>query len=70
RDDGNAIRVLGLLDEITASIQDEDERHHEGFRVLRKALGYGWSVVVAANPEIGKPRFEKWSKSKDKDIVW
>lgn len=70
RDDGNAIRVFGLLDEITASIQDEDERHHEGFRVLRKALGYGWSVVVAANPEIGKPRFEKWSKSKDKDIVW
>lgn len=70
RDRGNVIKVLGLLDEITASIQDDGERRSEEFRVLRKALGYGWSVVVAANPEIGKPRFEKWSKSKDKDIVW
>lgn len=66
----NVIKVLGLLDEITASIQDDGERRKEEFRVLRKALGYGWSVVIAANPEIGKPRFEKWSKSKDKDIVW
>jgi hypothetical protein len=33
-------------------------------------LGYGWSVVVAAHPEIGKPRMEKWIRSRDRDILW
>jgi hypothetical protein len=67
---GNVIKVIELLDEITASIQSESDRRSEEFRVLRKSLGYGWSVVVAANPEVGKPRLEKWIRSKDKDIVW
>jgi hypothetical protein len=70
RDRGKVIKVLGLLDEITASIQNETDRGSGEFRVLRKALGYGWSVVVAADLETGKPRLEKWIKSKDKDIVW
>jgi len=70
RTPGNVIKVLESLDQITASVQDEDDRRCEEFRVLRKTLGYGWSVVVVANPEIGMPMFETWVESSDKDIVW
>jgi HEAT repeat protein len=70
RSRGNVVKVIELLDEITASIQKEGDRRSGEFRTLRKALGYGWSVVVAANPEFGKPKLERWIGSKDKDIVW
>ena len=70
RDRGNAIKVIEILDDLTVSVQSEIDRRSDEFRVLRKALGYGWSVVVAAQPERGKPRLETWVKSKDKDIVW
>ncbi len=66
----NAIRIIDILDGITSSILDESERRTEDFRVLRKALGYGWSVAVAAHPDIGKPIMEKWIQSKDSDIIW
>jgi len=42
----------------------------DSFKVLRKAMGYCWSVVVAALPEAGKPIMEKWLTSQDKDILW
>jgi hypothetical protein len=70
REEQNASRVLDLLDSVTSSILDEIDRKHEDFRVLRKALGYGWSVAVSAQPELGKSRMEKWIGSKDKDIRW
>lgn len=70
QDEKNARRVLDLLDFVTASILDEKNRKSEEFRVLKKALGYAWSVVVAAQPELGKPRMEKWIKSEDKHIRW
>ena len=38
--------------------------------MLRKGLAYGWSVAVAAQPAIGKPRMEKWIVSEDPDIRW
>jgi hypothetical protein len=63
-------RVLNLLDEITASIQKANGSKEESFKVLRQAMGYCWSVVVAALPEAGKPMMEKWLHSKDKDIQW
>ena len=65
-----ASRVLSILDDITASIPEEPDRRSEGFRVLRKGLAYGWSVVVAAKPSIGKPRMEKWIRSQDSDVRW
>ena len=40
------------------------------FQALRKALGYGWSVAVAAYPNEGKPVFDHWLNSKDKDVRW
>jgi hypothetical protein len=63
-------RVLDILDQITASIKEASDRKSEEFRVLRKALGYCWSVAVAAWPEMGKGRMEKWMDEEDRDIRW
>jgi len=47
-------KVLDLLDQIMEDILQEKDRRKEDFRVLRKAMGYCWSVAVAADPETGK----------------
>ena len=39
-------------------------------RTLRQALGYCWSVAVAADPEHGLPRFLALSASPDPDVAW
>lgn len=66
----NAMKILNILDSITTSITNEHDRRSEDFRVLRKALGYAWSVAVVALPRVGKTRMEKWIKSTDSDIRW
>jgi hypothetical protein len=63
-------RVLLILDHITRSMAATRERKHEGFRVLRQAMGYGWSVAAAANPAAARPLFVKWLRSSDPDIAW
>ncbi|MGW1814397.1 hypothetical protein ACWCQM_12650 [Streptomyces sp. NPDC002125] len=47
-----------------------DERRDDGVRALRKGLGYGWSVAVAADPDAGLPRFLALRESTDRDIAW
>jgi hypothetical protein len=69
-DQSHASRTLDIMDAITASILDQEDRRAEDFRVLRKGLAYGWSVVVAAQPALGKPRMEVWIGSQDPDIRW
>lgn len=64
------VEVLAILDHITRSLASATDRRQEGFRVLRQALGYGWSVAAAAAPKNAKPYFEKWLRSKDKDVQW
>ena len=63
-------RVLKILGDITASILKVEDRKAEEMTVLRKGLGYAWSVAVAADPEDGKPAMEKWLASPDKDVRW
>ncbi|MBF8983414.1 hypothetical protein IZY60_07680 [Lutibacter sp. B2] len=63
-------KVLNILDEITECILSMDSRKDEDFKTLKKALAYGWSVVVVALPEVGKQKMEKWFSSNDKDIIW
>jgi hypothetical protein len=63
-------RVLRLLDRVTASVRTERDRAGEGFRALRKGLGYCWSVAAAALPQAGLPAMEKWMASDDPDIRW
>jgi len=65
-------RVLKLLDAITAAIARAPsiERRAEPYKVLRQALGYCWSVAVAALPEDGRPAMEAWFASADPDVQW
>jgi hypothetical protein len=47
------------------------ERRIEGMRVLRQALGYCWSVAVAADPEHGLPAFVALQGAEgDADLAW
>ena len=70
RDRKQTEQVFVILDKITASIARVENRKSDEFIALRKGLGYCWSVAVAALPEVGKPKMEKWFASKDRDIVW
>ena len=65
-----AAAVLQILDQITASIPNVPDRRDPDFRVLRKGLGYCWSVAVTALPDEGKTLMEKWLDSQDADIQW
>jgi hypothetical protein len=68
----DTVEVLAILDHITRSLAatPAPDRKHEGFRVLRQALGYGWSVAAAAAPQNARPYLEKWLRSTDKDVAW
>ncbi len=44
-------------------------RHHRS-GPLRQALGYAWSVVIAALPGEGLPLFRDLETSTDPDIEW
>jgi hypothetical protein len=63
-------RVLLLLDGITASLPGAADRRTAEFRTLRQALGYCWSVAVAADPLDGLPAFARWQGSPDPDVGW
>jgi len=62
--------VFQILDRITASLQKSETHPREDILVLRKGLGYCWSVAVAALPEEGKSFMEKWLVATNKDIQW
>ena len=66
----NTAWVLDLLYTITAGIQRLTDRKDESLRVLKKGLGYGLSVAIAACPEKGKLIFEKLLQYEDRDIRW
>ena len=46
------------------------ERRAADVRVLRQALGYCWSVAIAADPAAGLPLFTGLSDSDDRDVRW
>lgn len=66
----HAKEVLRILDEITATFERVQNRRSEDFLILRKGLGYCWSVAVVALPNEGKMLMEKWLATTDKDIQW
>jgi len=65
-----ARRVLRLLDRITTSVSRVSDRKSGDFKVLRQALGYCWSVAVAALPADGKRMMAQWFSSHDRDVIW
>ncbi|MCU0510373.1 MAG: hypothetical protein MUC34_18760 [Anaerolineae bacterium] len=66
---GEVIRILDLITKGVASAP-ASERKTVPFRTLRQALGYCWSVAVAADPQAGIPRFERWLAHPDLDVGW
>ena len=66
----HALQVLSLLDRITASMIKVEDRKTDGFKALRKGLGYCWSVAVAALPDDGKEKMERWLEVDDPDVIW
>jgi hypothetical protein len=63
---------LGTCEAATASLValSPADRKAPGPRNLRQGLGYGWSVVVAANPAEGMPAFDRLRAIADEDIAW
>ena len=70
RSEDRGAAVIAVLDTITAGLAAAPDRTADGFRVLRQALGYGWSVAVAAAPEVGREHMERWLGSPDPDVRW
>jgi hypothetical protein len=70
KSNADAVAVLAILDSITRSLASATDRKTDSFRVLRQALGYGWSVAAAAAPANAVPYIEKWTRSTDKDVAW
>lgn len=72
KDESAARATLAILDRITEGIAAAPpaDRKTEPFRALRQALGYCWSVAVAAAPEAGAPRFQAWLGHPDLDVRW
>jgi hypothetical protein len=64
--------VFSILDEVTRRLAHADaaDRRSDDYRVLRKAMGYCWSVAVAAMPDPGFDRFERWAARDDPDVAW
>lgn len=72
KDPACARRAFAILMQITDSLVavPADVRRTDPVRTLRQALGYGWSVAVAALPEEGLPLFEQLGQSPDADVAW
>ena len=67
-----ARQALDLLDTVTEALaaRTDGGRRDPAVRVLRQALGYCWSVAVAALPAEGFDRLGRWAGSDDGDVRW
>ena len=70
KDPKHAKQALQVLNEVTKSMEPAKNSKDESFKVLRQAMGYCWSVAVAALPDAGKPMMEAWLSSSNKDTLW
>lgn len=64
-----AIELLGSVTDDLAATPSE-RRRLPPWRTLRQALGYAWSVAVAASPVEGIPAFERLTRIDDADVRW
>jgi hypothetical protein len=72
RDPALARRTLELLARVTGELARSPlaDRRAPAVRTLRQALGYGWSVAVAALPSEGLATFARLEASDDPDVAW
>lgn len=65
----HASQVLNILFKITTQLNNQSlDKKAESYRVLKKALSYGWSVAIVALPQTGKEYFELLMKNGNADI--
>ena len=66
-----AVRLCATITDRLAA-RPAGQRRTVGVRTLRQALGYCWSVAVAADPEAGLPRFLALAEAPDgdPDLAW
>lgn len=67
---GVVARVVVILDRLTGAVRDAPNPRAADVRVLRQALGYGWSVAVAADVEHGLMAFSRWLPDPNADVRW
>lgn len=65
-----AVSALLLHREIVAQLLAARDRKSESFRILRQALAYTISVVVAALPGEGRAWLERLQQAPDPDVQW
>jgi hypothetical protein len=72
RDPAYARRALALLEVVTNALAQSPlpERRDAAVRTLRQALGYAWSVVIAALPADGLAAFQRLEAQTDPDAIW
>ena len=63
-------RAMLFVERVTWTLRHELDRANPQVRILRQALGYGWSVVVAADPLRGLPAFTRLETIDDPDMHW
>ena len=65
----HALQVIDILHKITVDIKSHtSDRKTEAFRVLKKALSYGWSVAIIFSPTKGREYFEELMTDPDIDV--
>lgn len=67
-----AARAIMICDRVTQCLADlpAEQRKQPGVRTLRQALGYCWSVAVAADPVPGLASFRMLARHDDPDVAW
>jgi hypothetical protein len=70
REPGVVSRVLAILDRLTMVVRNAPDPRAADVRILRQALGYGWSVAVVADVEHGLPVFSRWLPDRNPDVHW
>jgi hypothetical protein len=69
KNESSNINILDILEKITRNL-NHDNKLSDPEVSLRKALGYGWSVVIASTPKSGKSHFEKLFRLSGKHVNW
>ncbi len=64
-----ALRTCQVATDFLAALPAARRREPD-VRTLRQALGYCWSVAVAADPAAGLPAFDALTGSADPDVGW
>jgi hypothetical protein len=65
------VRVaLDVLDRSTTIVARSASPLSDDVKVLRQALGYAWSIVVAADPDRAARRFAAWFDHPSRDVQW